>query len=413
MLRVAGRGALPLPVTDWTCDRRPGDDALLSLCAGTVLDVGCGPGRLTAALHRSGGAALGIDVAPVAVSLARARGADALELDVFGAVPDTGAWGTVLLADGNIGIGGDPAALLRRCAELAAPGGRVVVELSAPTVRSRTHLVCLERAGEAPGANGSPGRTCRLPTSARWRGRRARCRGRRPVHRGPVVRGSGCGRTTGGPGLVGAQHGRCRVSRLSEMPLPTPPDALRVGPFREGSFRSRLHDEAVAARLGRVLGILFATCFLTGLFSHLVQHPPSWFAYPSRPVDLYRWTQGLHVLTGLASVPVLLAKLFTVYPRFFAWPPAKDVGNAVERGSLLLLVGGSVSMLVTGVMNIAGWYAFGFFFTVVHYWSAWITIGALLVHIGAKLTAARRGLAAPLGPPTAVRADCHGEVFWA
>ena len=187
------------------------------------------------------------------------------------------------------------------------------------------------------------------------------------------------------------------MSRLSELPLPVPPDALRVGPFREGSFRSRLHDEAVAARLGRVLGILFATCFLTGLFSHLVQHPPSWFAYPSRPVDLYRWTQGLHVLTGLASVPVLLAKLFTVYPRFFAWPPAKDVGNAVERGSLLLLVGGSVSMLVTGVMNIAGWYAFGFFFTVVHYWSAWITIGALLVHIGAKLAAARRGLATPLG----------------
>ncbi len=149
-LRIAGRGTLPLPVGDWTCERRPGDDALLSLCGGTVLDVGCGPGRLTAALHRAGRPALGIDVAPVAVSLARARGADALELDVFGAVPDTGAWGTVLLADGNIGIGGDPVALLRRCARLAAPDGRVVLELSAPAVRSRRHLVRLERDGEPP-----------------------------------------------------------------------------------------------------------------------------------------------------------------------------------------------------------------------------------------------------------------------
>ena len=155
-LHIAGRGSVPLPVPDWTCERRPGDDALLALCAGTVLDVGCGPGRLTAALHRAGRSALGIDVAPVAVSLARARGAEALELDVFGAVPDTGAWGTLLLADGNIGIGGDPVALLHRCARLAAPGGRVVVELSAPGVPSRTHLVRLERAGEAPGSGWFP-----------------------------------------------------------------------------------------------------------------------------------------------------------------------------------------------------------------------------------------------------------------
>ncbi len=149
-LRVAGGGTSPLRVHDWTCESRPGDDDLLSLCAGTVLDVGCGPGRLTAALRRAGRRALGIDVAPAAVSLARARGAEALELDVFGPVPDTGAWGTVLLADGNIGIGGDPVALLRRCARLAAPGGRLVVELSAPPVRSGTRLVRLEREGEPP-----------------------------------------------------------------------------------------------------------------------------------------------------------------------------------------------------------------------------------------------------------------------
>jgi DMSO/TMAO reductase YedYZ molybdopterin-dependent catalytic subunit len=104
-------------------------------------------------------------------------------------------------------------------------------------------------------------------------------------------------------------------------------------------------------------------------------------------------TQGVHVTTGIAAVPLLLAKLFTVYPKLFSWPPARDLRHALERASLLLLVGGSVFQLATGVMNIFHWYAFGFFFTTVHYWSAWTVIGAMVVHIGCQLSVARRGLA--------------------
>ncbi len=176
------------------------------------------------------------------------------------------------------------------------------------------------------------------------------------------------------------------------MPLPTPPDLLRIGPLKEGAFTSRLHSERVAAWLGLWLGITFTICMLTGLWSHIVQNPASWFTVPASPSWLYRVSQGVHVTTGIAAVPLLLAKLFTVYPQLFTWPPAKDLRHAAERGSLLLLVGGSVFQLVTGVMNVFHWYAFGFFFTTVHYWSGWTVIGAMTVHIGCKISLARRGL---------------------
>lgn len=177
------------------------------------------------------------------------------------------------------------------------------------------------------------------------------------------------------------------------MRLPRPPEALRVGPFREGAFRSTLHDEQVAARLGLWLGVTFTVCMVTGLVSHIAQHPPGWLPpLPSRPVQLYRVNQGLHTLSGLCAVPLLLAKLFAVYPRFFTWPPARDVGHALERASLLLLVGGSLLQLATGLMNVASWYAFGFSFPAVHFWLAWVVIGALVTHVGLKLPVIQRGL---------------------
>ncbi|NUT32654.1 MAG: methyltransferase domain-containing protein, partial [Hamadaea sp.] len=112
-----------------------GDLGLLLRCGGPTLDVGCGPGRLVAALAAAGLPALGIDVSPTAVRLARRRGGDAVCADVFGAVPEPGRWRHALLADGNIGIGGDPARLLRRCAELVHAGGTILVEADPPGVR--------------------------------------------------------------------------------------------------------------------------------------------------------------------------------------------------------------------------------------------------------------------------------------
>lgn len=181
--------------------------------------------------------------------------------------------------------------------------------------------------------------------------------------------------------------------------------APTFGPFRRDAFTSSARSERTAAILGLALGVSFTVCFLTGIYSHLAQHPPSWFHLAARPAGLYRITQGVHVATGIASIPLLLAKLWTVYPKLFAWPPFSDVGSALERLSLLPLVGGSLFLLLTGLANINIWYPWPFNFPVAHYWIAWITIGGLIVHIGAKVgttrAALRRGAAPDPAEPTA------------
>jgi SAM-dependent methyltransferase len=121
-----------LALSDWSAALRPGDEGLLARCAGATLDVGCGPGRLAAALTGTGLPVLGIDISAEAVRQARRRGAPAQRADVFDAVPGEGRWRHVLLADGNIGIGGDPVRLLRRCRRLLCAGGDVVLELDPP-----------------------------------------------------------------------------------------------------------------------------------------------------------------------------------------------------------------------------------------------------------------------------------------
>jgi hypothetical protein len=163
---------------------------------------------------------------------------------------------------------------------------------------------------------------------------------------------------------------------------------MRPDPARLADrYESPLHDTRVAARLGLALGVSFGVCFATGLWSHLAQEPPSWFTYPARPAGLYRITQGVHVASGMASIPLLLAKLWTVYPRFTAWPPVRSLAHGVERLALLPLVGGSLFLLFSGVANVARWYPWTFFFPRAHFWAAWLTIGALVVHVGAKATA--------------------------
>lgn len=117
---------------DWCGGTIPGDDGLLHRCAGSTLDVGCGPGRLAGALTARGRVALGIDISPHAVRIARRRGVPALLRDVFGPLPAEGWWRRLLLADGNIGIGGDPERLLRRCRTVLAPRGRILVEVDPP-----------------------------------------------------------------------------------------------------------------------------------------------------------------------------------------------------------------------------------------------------------------------------------------
>ncbi len=112
------------------------DEQLLDRAVGPVLDIGCGPGRHLLALARRGVEATGIDLTPAAVRVARSRGASVVEGSIFGPVPAPGTWATALLLDGNIGIGGDPVALLTRVASLLRPSGRILVELGDPGAAS-------------------------------------------------------------------------------------------------------------------------------------------------------------------------------------------------------------------------------------------------------------------------------------
>jgi len=147
ILRADDGRALPLDPARWHAEPSPAEEALLAAMTVPVLDVGCGPGRLVLGLARQGRMALGVDPAPAAVALARGRGAAVLQRSVFDPLPGAGRWRTILLADGNIGIGGDPVRLLRRCRELVAPGGTVVVEVEAPASQAgwRRYRVRLER----------------------------------------------------------------------------------------------------------------------------------------------------------------------------------------------------------------------------------------------------------------------------
>jgi SAM-dependent methyltransferase len=116
----------------WMGDVTPADRRVLGRCLAPVLDAGCGPGRHAHALAYHGVPALGVDISEHLLDLARAKGAAVLQRSIFDRLPATGRWGTVLLLDGNLGIGGDPVALLRRVTELVRPGGRIIVEFDAP-----------------------------------------------------------------------------------------------------------------------------------------------------------------------------------------------------------------------------------------------------------------------------------------
>jgi SAM-dependent methyltransferase len=132
----------------WCGGVDPTDQEMLDRAPGAVLDAGCGPGRLVIELARQGREAAGVDTSRVAVRLARSAGATALCQSIFDPVPGEGSWDSVLLADGNVGIGGDPAALLARCRDLIAPGGQVLVELDPPGTGLRANRVRLEHGAQ-------------------------------------------------------------------------------------------------------------------------------------------------------------------------------------------------------------------------------------------------------------------------
>jgi DMSO/TMAO reductase YedYZ molybdopterin-dependent catalytic subunit len=196
-------------------------------------------------------------------------------------------------------------------------------------------------------------------------------------------------------------------------PGPTPPEA---GPFDRAFWRSPLRGEWLSSFLGSALLPLLLITGITGFLSHAAYDPDLganditggfdsgfyFFDWPTSPVWLYSVTQSLHVLCGLAAIPILIAKLWSVVPRLFERPPARSLAHGLERLSVATLVGSALFLLVTGTLNITYWLPFPFAFTPAHYYAAIIFIAALTLHVALKLPAVsrafrRHGAFRPLG----------------
>jgi DMSO/TMAO reductase YedYZ molybdopterin-dependent catalytic subunit len=185
------------------------------------------------------------------------------------------------------------------------------------------------------------------------------------------------------------------------------PEKPPPGPFRRERWRSPLRGRWLTAVLGSVLLVTMPLIILTGLLSYAAYNPglgnndvtPSaellrfyMFDWPTSPSWLYRLNQGVHVIGGLVLTPIVLAKLWSVIPKLFTWPPVKTPAQALERISLLLLVGGVLFTFVTGILNIQYWYAFPFSFYTAHLYGSWVFIGAFVAHVVIKLPTMRRSL---------------------
>ena len=191
---------------------------------------------------------------------------------------------------------------------------------------------------------------------------------------------------------------RGRLPRPDELP----------GPIRRSFWRSPIRGPWLTSILGLVLLGGISVMFVTGLLSYAAYNPglspvndetPGkgllgfyLFSWPTHPAWLYQLNQGVHVTLGLVLVPILLAKLWSVLPKLFEWPPVRNPAHALERLSLFLLVGGAVFEFATGIMNIQQWYVFPGSFYTLHLYGAWVFVGAFVVHVGLKAPTVVRSL---------------------
>ncbi|MFG2972119.1 molybdopterin-dependent oxidoreductase [Streptomyces sp. NPDC048331] len=215
---------------------------------------------------------------------------------------------------------------------------------------------------------------------------------------------------------MGATHGERDEPCAAPHPAGSDPGRWdATGPTRPEFWRSPLRGPWLTAVFGLVLLVGITLLFVTGLLSYAAYNPDlariddqtpdkGWlgfylFSWPTSPYWLYRLTQGVHVVLGVVLVPVLLAKLWSVIPKLFAWPPVRSVSHGIERLSLLLLVGGAGFEFVTGILNVQLHYIFPGSFYVLHFYGAWVFIGAFVVHVAFRLPRALRAVrAGPVGP---------------
>jgi DMSO/TMAO reductase YedYZ molybdopterin-dependent catalytic subunit len=201
------------------------------------------------------------------------------------------------------------------------------------------------------------------------------------------------------------------VTKVRERLAEPPP-----GPFRPSFWRSPLRGPWLTSFLGTLLGPLIVLIAFTGLISHDSYYPELGNNATSDPAHdigvllhlpigspkwTYALTQGSHITIGLIAIPLLLAKLWSVIPKLFAWPAIRNLAGAVERLSLLLLVGGALFEFATGLLDIQNYYPWHFGFFTAHYYGAWVFFTAFTVHVCVKLpTVVRafreRGWLAPL-----------------
>jgi DMSO/TMAO reductase YedYZ molybdopterin-dependent catalytic subunit len=188
------------------------------------------------------------------------------------------------------------------------------------------------------------------------------------------------------------------------------------GPFRPSFWRSPLRGPWLTSFLGSLLVPVIVIQLLTGLLSHWAYQPglahnattpnardiPDLLVLPmSWPSWSYAFTQGIHVTLGLMTIPLILAKLWSVIPRLFAWPAVKSPAAAIERLALLVLVSSVLVEFVTGTLDVEYWYPWHFDFYTIHYYGAWVFSISFALHALVKLPTVRRayrerGLLAPL-----------------
>ena len=179
------------------------------------------------------------------------------------------------------------------------------------------------------------------------------------------------------------------------------------GPFRPGTWRSPLRGQWLTSLLGLVLLVGLTILAVTGLLSYAAYNPrlPGndetsgapllkfyLFSWPTHPSWLYRVDQGIHITLGLALVPFVLAKLWSVLPKLFTWPPVRSAAQSLERLSLIMIVGGVLFEFATGILDIQNYYVFPFSFYTAHLYGAWVFIAGLVTHVTLKFPHMLAGL---------------------
>lgn len=212
---------------------------------------------------------------------------------------------------------------------------------------------------------------------------------------------------------------------------PPAPDPPEIGPFKRSFWKSPLRGPWLTSFTGSALLVAIVVCAVTGFLSHVAYETTlgensvvlgdgpltflyEWLSWPAGWAYLYAVTQGMHVIFGVAAIPLLLLKLWSVIPKFFERPALRSLAHMLERTSLALFIGSALFLFATGLLNIQVWYPFGFSFVPAHYYASFVFVGALTLHLALKLPLVARsfrehGVVKPLGRNQTIHEDAEAH----